>query len=699
VIERAGGTDDFDYVRRHVTGPAGMTSTDGYELDAVNPNLAVGYERQRTPEGAAVRNNVFAHVLHGGPGARSATGVNMCQSRPGPLASERTRRMSTESWRLGLPGRGQARLHLRRRKGQVAYEVSMSAPAAIRRTPSRLRQEAADQLRLERMKQRPLVQDTVTPAQLRAARDLALAEGEVGVAAEREPRQVQGIDQPASDEPLTRRDVTERRPSVVGEDEAEAQAARAQEHRSASGHAPMDRHARRRTRDGVDLVLDASSPSHDGREAVRLPEAQGLERRGRVAGPAGVLEGAEERLVAREVGVDTPQREVEQAHEGEGADHTTAVYLDCAATTPLDPRVAAVVRHLLEGDCGNAGSRSHDHGRRARRAVEHARDQVASVAGVGRGEIVFTSGATESDNLALLGLARHGLASGHRHVVSTAIEHHAVLEPLRALGQLGFEVTLVAVRPDGWVEPEAVRAAVRADTLLVSVMHVNNETGVVQPIVEIAESLAGHDAYFHVDAAQGFGKDLEALRHPRLDLVSVSAHKLHGPQGVGALVARRRDGRRPPLTPLFHGGGQELGLRPGTLPVALIAGFGEAAALAAAEASDRAERCRATRRLLLDGLGPLEPLVNGDPERTIPHILNLSFPGLEAEQVMEAWADLAAVSDGAACTTQSQTCSHVLAAMSIADERAAGAVRLSWSHLTPVPDVGAMAAALRRARA
>jgi cysteine desulfurase len=399
----------------------------------------------------------------------------------------------------------------------------------------------------------------------------------------------------------------------------------------------------------------------------------------------------------RQVGVDTAQREVEQAHGG--ADHSTAVYLDCAATTPLDPRVAAVLRRVLEDDCGNAGSRTHDHGRRARRAVEHARDQVAAVAGVGRGEVVFTSGATEANNLALLGLAPHGLASGRRHLVSTTIEHHAVLEPLRALAARGFEVTRVPVRPGGRVEPGAVRAAVRADTLLVSVMHVNNETGVVQPIAEIADALAGHDAFVHVDAAQGFGKDLEPLRHPRLDLVSVSAHKIHGPQGVGALILRRRDGRRPPLTPLVHGGGQELGLRPGTLPVALIAGLGEAAALAAAEAAERAERCRHLRRLLLDGLAELEPVVNGDPERALPHILNLSFPGLEAEQVIEAWSGLAAVSDGAACTTQSRTCSHVLAAMGIEGERAAGAVRLSWSHLTPVPDVAAMARALQAARA
>jgi cysteine desulfurase len=324
---------------------------------------------------------------------------------------------------------------------------------------------------------------------------------------------------------------------------------------------------------------------------------------------------------------------------------------------------------------------------------------VAAVVGASRGEVVFTSGATESDNLALLGLAQHGLATGRTHVVSTAIEHHAVLGPLRALERRGFRVTLVTPRPDGWVEPDAVREALRDDTLAVSVMHVNNETGVVQPLAGVAEALAGHPAFFHVDAAQGFGKELDQLRHPRIDLLSVSAHKIHGPKGVGALVLRRRDGARPPLTPLFHGGGQELGLRPGTIPVALVAGLGLAAELATRECGERATRCRALRERLLHALAPLGPAMNGDTERSLPHILNLSFPGLDSDQVMEAWRGLAAVSDGAACTTQTRTCSHVLAAMGLPEARIQGAVRLSFCHLTPEPDLQAMAAALRETRA
>jgi cysteine desulfurase len=374
------------------------------------------------------------------------------------------------------------------------------------------------------------------------------------------------------------------------------------------------------------------------------------------------------------------------------------VYLDCAATTPVEPRVQEVLRFYLEEEFGNAGSRTHDYGQRARRAVERARDQVAAVVGVGRGEVIFTSGATESDNLALLGLAEHGLATGRTHVVSTQIEHHAVLGPLRVLERRGFRVTPVPPRSDGWVEPAAVRDALRADTLLVSVMHVNNETGVVQPVDEIADALEDHPPFFHVDAAQGFGKELRRLRHGRIDLVSVSGHKIYGPKGVGALVLRRRGGERPPLTPLLHGGGQELGLRPGTVPVALVAALGEAAQLALSDAEARDERCRDLRRQLLDGLAALRPAINGDPARSLPHILNLSFPAYDADSVIEAWSGLAAVSDGAACTTQSRTCSHVLSAMGLPADRRDGAVRLSWCHLTPVPDLAAMVAALQGER-
>ena len=237
--------------------------------------------------------------------------------------------------------------------------------------------------------------------------------------------------------------------------------------------------------------------------------------------------------------------------------------------------------------------------------------------------------------------------------------------------------------------------AIRPDTFLISVMHVNNETGIIQPIDTVADGLVGRDDIFlHVDAAQGYGKLLQPLRHSRIDLVSVSGHKIGAPQGIGALISRRRGGARAPLAPLTHGGGQERGLRPGTLPVALIAAFGRAAELCAAEQGPREEQCRRLRVALLEGLAPLRPSIHGDPALCVPHILNLSFAGLDAETVIDAWRDLVAVSNGAACTSAQQVCSHVLSAMRMPPERMEGAVRLSWQHDTPLPAVDRMVAAL-----
>jgi cysteine desulfurase len=540
----------------------------------------------------------------------------------------------------------------------------------------------------------------VTAAELRVARDLAVAEGEVGVAARGEARQADGEGDASQQPGVARSNVPQRGVVPVGKDEGETQAARSQDDGAAPRGAAQDGDARFAASRPVDVLLRAPRAAQDDERPRALPQAEALPGAGVGPGVAGGLERAEEPLVEGQVLLRRGESEVEDAHEGSAEATTRAlpVYLDCAATTPLDPHVRATLRRHLDEEFGNAGSRTHEYGRRARRAVERARDQVAAVVGAGRGEVIFTSGATESDNLALLGLAEHGLATGRTHVVSTQIEHHAVLGPLQALERRGFRVTRVPPRPDGWVEPAAVREALTDETLFVSVMHVNNETGVVQPVDEIADALGGHPAFFHVDAAQGFAKELRRLRHPRIDLISVSGHKIHAPKGVGALILRRRAGERPPLSPLFHGGGQELGLRPGTLPVALIAALGEAAERAASEAQARALRCRELRERLLEALAPLAPAVNGDPERTLPHILNLSFPGRDADAVIEAWQDLAALSDGAACTTQSRTCSHVLSAMGLPADRREGALRLSWCHLTPVPPLAAMVAALTAVR-
>jgi cysteine desulfurase len=361
----------------------------------------------------------------------------------------------------------------------------------------------------------------------------------------------------------------------------------------------------------------------------------------------------------------------------------------------MEPRALEVCVRYLREDFGNAGSRTHSHGAAARKAVERARDQIAAVTCAHRGDVVFTSGATESNNLALLGLAEAGRKLGKTHIVSTAIEHRAVLEPLEELARRGFEITLVRPSAGGWIEPPAVAEALRADTLLVSVMHVNNETGVVQPIERIAELLRDQPVYFHTDASQGFAREPEALRHQRIDLISVSGHKIGGPKGTGALIVRRRGRERPPLSPLLFGGGQERGLRPGTLPVALIAAFGEAAAIWAAEASERCRFGIAFRRRLLDGLAPLHPILNGDPDRSLPFILNVSLSGHDSEAIMQAWSELVSVSSGAACSSQSYTCSHVLSAMGVSAERAASAIRFSWCPMTELPDTAAMVEALQ----
>lgn len=373
-------------------------------------------------------------------------------------------------------------------------------------------------------------------------------------------------------------------------------------------------------------------------------------------------------------------------------------YLDCNATTPLEHAVREILLRFLTEEFGNEGSRTHEYGARAKQAVQKARDQVAAVVAAQRDEAIFTSGATESNNLAILGLRAAGLEQGKRHVITTAIEHKAVLEPCAALEADGFEITRLPVTAGGWVDPEAVRAALRPDTWLVSIMQANNETGVRQPLAAIAEVLKDHPAWFHTDAAQGFGKDLEPLRHPRIDLISLSGHKLHGPKGIGALIARRRGYARPPLRPLAYGGGQERGLRPGTLPVALIVALGLAAEIAVRDHIQRQQVCRRIREQALVVLMPLEPRLTGDQTQIMDHVLNLAFPGLDSEALMVGLKDLIAISNGSACTSSRYTPSHVLKAMGLDDDRANACVRISWCHLTPVVDWEAVASRICQLR-
>lgn len=378
------------------------------------------------------------------------------------------------------------------------------------------------------------------------------------------------------------------------------------------------------------------------------------------------------------------------------SESTNVAYFDAAATTPVDPRVADLTVQLMTTEFGNAGSRTHDFGSRAKRAADHAREQIALVVDAEPEDVMFTSGATEANNLAILGMAA-GLTDGPGHFVVSAIEHHAVLEPAHALRSKGHHVDVVDPNPTGVVPVEAVLAAVRPDTVLVSIMQVNNETGVRQPIIEIAEALPEH-VYMHTDASQGFGKELPDLRHPRLDLVSASGHKLFAPKGVGVLIARRRRRRRPPIAPIMFGGGQERGFRPGTLSVPLAAAFGLAAELSCAEHGTRRDTCLVVREALLEELSSLSPVIHGADAACVPHILNVSIPGIDGEAAILALRELVAVSNGSACTSEKYEPSHVLAAMGVDPVEARGAIRFSWTHESVASEVRGIAAALGRLR-
>jgi cysteine desulfurase len=361
------------------------------------------------------------------------------------------------------------------------------------------------------------------------------------------------------------------------------------------------------------------------------------------------------------------------------------VYLDHAASTPVDPLVIDVVVYYMGTAFGNAGSRTHRYGNDAAKAVRQAREQVAAVVETDWDSVLFTSGATESNNLALHGPAEEALKKGKRHIISSSIEHKSVLEPLERLQESGFEITFLSPDATGAILVDDVKNALRPDTWLVSIMHANNETGVIQPIEAVCNALAEHPTIFHVDAAQTFGKLIGPLRNSRIDLISVSAHKINGPKGIGALIVRNPE-RTTGLRPLMVGGGQEKKLRPGTLPVSQCAGFGKAAELALSGANQRREACINFKARLVDELSPLGIVINGDQQTSLPNIINLSIANIDSEALMIALRDLVAISNGAACTSISYEASHVLQAMGLSDEAASCATRWSWSHLTPEPD-------------
>jgi len=360
------------------------------------------------------------------------------------------------------------------------------------------------------------------------------------------------------------------------------------------------------------------------------------------------------------------------------------IYLDYSATTPVDPRVAEKMIPYLTEHFGNPASRSHAFGWKAEEAVEEAREQVAALVRCEAKDLVWTSGATESINLALKGAAEFYKTRG-KHLVTVKTEHKATLDTCRELERRGFEVTYLEVQPDGLLDLNKVEAAFRPDTILVSVLFVNNEIGVIQDIARIGEICRKRGIVFHVDAAQATGKmpvDLAALK---VDLMSFSAHKTYGPKGVGALFVRRKPRVR--IEAQMHGGGHERGMRSGTLPTHQIVGMGEAFRLAKLEMAAECERIRSLRDRLWKGLSEIEEVfVNGDLEQRVPHNLNVSFNFVEGESLIMAIKDIA-VSSGSACTSASLEPSHVLRAIGLSDRMAHSSIRFGLGRSTTEDDV------------
>lgn len=360
------------------------------------------------------------------------------------------------------------------------------------------------------------------------------------------------------------------------------------------------------------------------------------------------------------------------------------IYLDYGATTPCDPRVVDAMIPWLREHFGNPASRSHAWGWEAEEAVEKARTQVAELIGADPREIVWTSGATESNNLALKGAAQFYKTRG-KHLITVKTEHKAVLDTMRELERQGFDVTYLDVLPNGLVDLDAFKAALRPDTILASVMYVNNEIGVIQDVVALGTLCRERGIIFHVDAAQATGKVEIDLAHLPIDLMSLASHKTYGPKGIGALYVRRKPRVR--LEAQMHGGGHERGMRSGTLPVHQIVGMGEAFRIAREEMGTESERIRALHNRLVKGLSGIEQtFINGDLEQRVPHNLNISFNYVEGESLIMGVKGLA-VSSGSACTSASLEPSYVLRALGRSDELAHSSLRMTIGRFTTEEEI------------
>lgn len=366
-----------------------------------------------------------------------------------------------------------------------------------------------------------------------------------------------------------------------------------------------------------------------------------------------------------------------------------SVYLDFNSSAPIDGRVLDYMVDIYKNTVGNADSRTHDFGDNARKVVENARSQVARLLDINKDEVFFTSGATESNNIAIRGLKEYGLREEKKHIITTSIEHKAVLESVKAMEKDGFEVNFLDPDLSGRVSAKAVLNAVRDDTLLVSVMHVNNESGIIQPIQEIGAALEEKGVLFHIDATQSFGKLVDELQTVKYNMLSMSAHKIGGPQGVGALVLRKHRYKLPPVKPIMYGGQQEHGIRPGTIPVALVGGLGKACEIAQIEHKQNQDKCRKIKNVLVDELkdSGLKYRFNGDQNYCIPSTMNLCIDGVSSEALMISSKQYCSVSNGSACNSNSYKPSYVLTAMGIPEEQINNSIRISWGAEESIDEI------------
>ena len=362
-----------------------------------------------------------------------------------------------------------------------------------------------------------------------------------------------------------------------------------------------------------------------------------------------------------------------------------SVYLDYNASAPILTEVLDVMIDTYKNAPGNADSRTHLFGTKAQKVVQTSRNTIADVLGVDQSEVIFTSGSTESNNTVILGIEEYAELTGKKHIITTAIEHKAILEPLKYLEKKGFRVDYVRPNESGRIDADYLLSLIDDETSLISVMYVNSETGIIQPVDIIGAALKDTDIIFHVDATQALGKLNSEIRNLDYNLMSITSHKIGGPQGIGALIYKRnKDYKRPPIKQLMYGGSQERGYRPGTTPVALVAGFAKAVELCEKNLKINHDNCKRIKESFFKAIDGLEYDINGDSEYCLPSTVNISIHGLDAETAFLCLRDDYAFSNGSACNSSSHELSYVLDAMGLDDIRKSEAIRLSWSGNTSI---------------